>query len=58
MQKFDRSCKFWDRFIVPDESLKKKIGIYEIELIDNPGQIVVAVNPQEYFKTIETIYRL
>ena len=30
MQKFDRSGKFWDGFIIPDESLNKKLGIYEI----------------------------
>ena len=55
MQKFDRSGKFWDGFIIPDESLNKKLGIYEIQLIDNPGQIVAAVNPKEYFKTFEKL---
>ena len=29
---------------------KKKLGLYEIEGIDNPCYVTLAVNPKEYFE--------
>ena len=29
---------------------KKQIGLYEVELIDNPKMITIAINTEEYFE--------
>lgn len=47
---FHRSHPLWENSAPWDESLKQKLGYYEIESIDNPCQIVLAINPKEYFK--------
>ena len=47
---FDRSHKFWEKLSVRDATLKKKLGYYEIEHIDDPCEVTVAVNPKEYLE--------
>ena len=46
--RFDTSHPFWDNLGVRDKTLKKKLGYYRIEHIDNPCQIVLAIYPKEY----------
>ena len=41
---------FWDNFGIRNEKLKKKLGYYEIESIENTCQIVLAINPKEYYE--------
>ena len=41
---FDTSNKFWEKFGMRDETLEKNLGYFEIESIDNPCQIVIAIN--------------
>ena len=50
MKRFDKSNKFWEKFGVRDETLDKKLGYFEIESVDNPCQIVIAINPKEYLE--------
>ena len=48
------SHKFWEKFSVRDKSLKKKLGYYSIENIDDPCFITIAVNPKKYFEKFES----
>ena len=50
---FDSSNEFWERFYARAESLGKKLGYFEIESTNNPCQILIAVNPKEYYKHFE-----
>ena len=49
-KRLDTSDEFWDIFDARNASLKKQVGLYEIESIDNPNMITIAVNPKEYFE--------
>ena len=49
-KRFDTSHPFWDNFNARKEKRKKKLGLYEIEGIDNPCYVTLAVNPKEYFE--------
>ena len=48
-ERFDTSHLFWGNFNARDKSLKKKLDFDETESIENPCQIVLAINPKEYF---------
>ena len=43
------SNDFWQNFNVQNKQLKKQVGLYEVENINNTN-ISVAVNPKEYFE--------
>ena len=47
-KKFDCSHMFWDTFWARKEEKRKKIRYYEIEHINNPCILTLAVNPKEY----------
>ena len=47
-QRFDTSHECWDKFNERKPELEERLGYFEIESIDNPCQVVVAVNPKEY----------
>ena len=49
-KRFDTSHPFWDNFNARKEKRKKELGSYEIEHIDNPCYVTLAVNPKEYFE--------
>ena len=53
IKRFDTSNEYWEKFGVRDKTLEKKLGYFEIESIDNPCQIVLAINPKEYYKYFE-----
>lgn len=48
-KRFDTSHPFWDNFNARKEKIKKKLGSYETEHIDNPCYVTLAVNPKGYF---------
>ena len=50
VDRFDKSHRFWKRFDVHDESNQKVLGLYEVESIDDPCYVTLAVNPKEYFE--------
>ena len=50
LERLDLSDDFWKRFNVQDKSKKKQVGLYEIENIDNPNLVTIAINPKEYFE--------
>ena len=47
---FERLDDFWEQFNVQDKMLKKQVGLYEIESIDNTNVITISVNPNKYFE--------
>ena len=53
IKKFDLSNAFWERFQIRDVKLKKVMGLYEIENIDNPNISTIAVNPNKYFEKLK-----
>ena len=53
LHRFDTSHKFWKKFSVSNESLKKKLGYYSIENINDPCLVTIAVNPQDCIETFE-----
>ena len=49
-ERLDLSNEFLSQFNVRDASTEKQVGLYEIESIDNPNIVTIAVNPKEYFE--------
>ena len=49
-EKFDKSNEFWRRFNVHLPSEQKVHGLYEVEHIDDPCYVTLAINPKEYFE--------
>ena len=50
INRLDLSDDFWAQLGVQDKTLKKQVGLYEIESIDNPNIITILINPKEYFE--------
>ena len=49
-ERLDLSDEFWTQFSVRNLSLKKQVGLYEIESINNANIVTIPVNPKEYFE--------
>ena len=50
---FDRlnlSAELYDLFNCRNEKLKKNVGLFEVENIDNANMITIALNPKEYYE--------
>ena len=54
LQRLDTSQEFWERHSVRNASLKKKLGYFNIENIDDP--CMVTVKPEEYIETFKSEY--
>ena len=52
--RLDTSHEFFDQFSCRNLSTKKKVGLYEVECIDNPNVVTIAVNPKEYIKIFKS----
>ena len=48
--RFDLSAEFYEQFDCRNENLKKRVGFFEIESIDKPNVITIALNPKEYYE--------
>ena len=46
LHRFAISHKFWEKYSVRNESVRKKLSYFLIENIDDPCIVTVAVNPQ------------
>ena len=51
--RFDTSHKLWEKFDARKENLKKCLGYFEIEHIDDPCVLPTACNPKEYYEVFE-----
>ena len=49
-QRIDTSDDFYTQFLCQNKKIKKKVGLYEVESIDNANIVTIAVNPKEYFE--------
>ena len=49
-ERFDKSDEFWRRFGVHCPQNQRVLGLYEIENINDPCYVTLAVNPKEYFE--------
>ena len=49
-KRFDTSHPFWDNFNPRKPKRQKKLGLYEVERVDNPCYVTLAVNSKEYFE--------
>ena len=52
IKRLDLPDEFWEQFGVCDKKLKKQVGLYEIENIDNANICRIDVNPKEYFEKL------
>ena len=48
--RFDKSDKFWEQFGVCEPKNQKVLGLYEVESINDPCLVTLAVNPKEYYE--------
>ena len=55
LERLDLSDNFWKYFGICEDSLKKKVCLYEIVSISNANMITIAVNPKEYFEKFKGI---
>ena len=53
-KRFDKSDEFWRRFNVHDPKDEKVLGLYEVEHIDDPCYVTLAVNSKEYFECFKS----
>ena len=49
-ERFDKSDDFWNCFGMYDFSNQKVLVLYEVENINDPCYVTLAVNPKEYFE--------
>ena len=49
-ERLDLSKQFWSQFNVSDTSTEGQVGLYEIETIDNPSIVTIAVNRKEKYR--------
>ena len=48
--RLDLLAEFYEQFNCRNEDLRKRIGLFEIESIDKPNVITIALNPKEYYE--------
>ena len=53
-QRLDTSDDFYAKFLCQNKKINKQVGLYEVESINNPNIITLAVNPKEYFEVFRT----
>ena len=53
-ERFDKSNEFWKKFSVHFPENENILGLYEVENINDPCYVTLAVNPKEYFEYFES----
>ena len=48
--RLDLSADFWKQFDVQKKKLKKQVVLFEIQNIDKPNVMTIALNPKEYYE--------
>ena len=51
--RLDLSDDFWEQFGIQDRKLKKQVGLFEIENINKPNVITIALNSKEYYERFD-----
>ena len=52
-ERLDTSDEFYEQFFCRNKSIKKEVGLYEVESIDNANLVTIAVNPKECFEVFK-----
>ena len=47
LKRLDVSDNFWHQFNMQNKTVKKQVGLYEVESIDKPNVITISVNPKK-----------
>ena len=55
IDRLDLSDDFWSDFNVQNKKLKKQVGLFEIESINSPNIITIAINPKEYREEFDNL---
>ena len=50
LERFDISHEFWEQFGVRKKNTQKRLGLFEIEHIDDACFVTIATNPKEYIE--------
>ena len=50
LNRLDLCDNFREEFNVQSKSLKKQVGLYEVENISNTNILTIVINPSEYFE--------
>ena len=53
-ERFDKSDEFWKQFNVHCTQNKKVLGLYEVEHVNDPCYITLAVHPKEYLELFKS----
>ena len=53
-ERFDKSVEFWQHFNIHKPKNKKLLGLYEVESINDPCLVTLAVNPKEYLELFKS----
>ena len=53
-ERFDKSDEFWKQFNVHCPQNEKMLGLYEVEHVNDPCYITLAVNPKEYLELFKS----
>ena len=48
--RLDLSAEFYEQFNCRKKDLRKRVSLFEIESIDKPNVITIALNPKEYYE--------
>ena len=52
--RFNKSDKFWERFGACESKIQRVLGLYEVESINDPCFVTLAVNPKEYYECFKS----
>ena len=56
LERLDLSDNFLERFCVQNKSIKKQVGLYEIENINNANVLTIAINPRRVLQKIQRFF--
>ena len=56
LERLDLSDNFLERFCVQNKSVKKQVGLYEIENINNANVLTIAINRRRVLQKIQRFF--
>ena len=56
LERLDLSDNFLERFCVQNKSIKKQVGLYEIENINNANILTIAINRRRGLQKIQRFF--
>ena len=56
LERLDLSDNFLERFCVQNKSIKKQVGLFEIENINNANVLTIAINRRRVLQKIQRFF--